>query len=386
MARNISTSSFLPKMIGSSAILLLCFSIFPVNSSIFSSKNYTENTKLTSEVASNHPEYTSQHVFMTNSSILEQDSSTDFNVTEHTGFLHGFVESLSVIVVSELGDKTFFIAAILAMRNNKLTVFLAAISALAVMTVLSALLGFVVTTFIPREYTYYTCTAIMFLFGIKMLYEAWKMKPNEGEETQREVEEELARRGSTPSLNSTERESQNANCNRTEDNDEELQNIHTEDIETDAAVAKPDMTNKNDKREKSWFGKKCVKIFRVFTNTFGMTFLAEWGDRSQLATIVMAGINDVSGVCVGGVLGHTICTGLAVICGALIAKKISVRMVTLIGALIFIGFAVASLFIDPYEENHLVPDVEGDDHNSTIFRENNIEFVSTSTIDPFARR
>ena len=45
--------------------------------------------------------------------------------------------------VSELGDKTFFIAAILAMRNNKLTVFLAAVSALAVMTVLSALLGLV---------------------------------------------------------------------------------------------------------------------------------------------------------------------------------------------------------------------------------------------------
>ena len=99
--------------------------------------------------------------------------------------------------MSELGDKTFFIAAILAMRNNKLTVFLAAISALAVMTVLSALLGehtitirstirstirnvqiffikyflsgFVVTTFIPREYTYYTCTAIMFLFGKKII-------------------------------------------------------------------------------------------------------------------------------------------------------------------------------------------------------------------------
>ena len=51
------------------------------------------------------------------------------------------------------------------MRNNKLTVFLASISALAVMTVLSALLGFVVTTFIPREYTYYACTAIMALFG-----------------------------------------------------------------------------------------------------------------------------------------------------------------------------------------------------------------------------
>ena len=74
--------------------------------------------------------------------------------------------------------------------------------------------------------------------------------------------------------------------------------------------------------------------------------------------ILTSGINDVSGVCVGGVLGHFICTGLAVICGALIAKKVSVRVVTLVGALVFIGFAVASLFIDPYEENHLVPDVD----------------------------
>ena len=50
------------------------------------------------------------------------------NGTEHQGFLHGFVEALSVILVSELGDKTFFIAAILAMTNNKITVFLSAIS------------------------------------------------------------------------------------------------------------------------------------------------------------------------------------------------------------------------------------------------------------------
>merc|ERR1719186_620381 len=63
------------------------------------------------------------------------------NVTRHRGILHGFSESISVILVSEIGDKTFFIAANLAMRNNKLTVFLAALSALAVMTVMSALLG-----------------------------------------------------------------------------------------------------------------------------------------------------------------------------------------------------------------------------------------------------
>ena len=59
-------------------------------------------------------------------------------------------ESISIILVSEIGDKTFFIAAILAMRNNKLIVFIGATSALFLMTVLSGLLGWVVTTFIPR--------------------------------------------------------------------------------------------------------------------------------------------------------------------------------------------------------------------------------------------
>jgi Uncharacterized protein family UPF0016 len=53
------------------------------------------------------------------------------------GFIHAFLASLSVIIVSELGDKTFFIAAILAMKNPRVTVFAGAIFALALMTVLS---------------------------------------------------------------------------------------------------------------------------------------------------------------------------------------------------------------------------------------------------------
>lgn len=57
--------------------------------------------------------------------------------TVSLGFVHAFVASLSVIVVSELGDKTFFIAAIMAMRHSRITVFTGALSALALMTVLS---------------------------------------------------------------------------------------------------------------------------------------------------------------------------------------------------------------------------------------------------------
>ena len=46
--------------------------------------------------------------------------------------------------------------------------------------------------FTLREITYYTCTAIMFAFALKMLWEAWRMGEGEMEETQKEVEQELA--------------------------------------------------------------------------------------------------------------------------------------------------------------------------------------------------
>merc|ERR1719414_1112645 len=186
MVENTSSCVFLPIRFGSLILLILC-----LNSVSSQSAEPLETTTFKDEewMSGISEDETYQNV-----SVVNEHSS---NSTEHKGFLHGFVESISVILVSELGDKTFFIAAILAMSNNKLTVFLGAISALAVMTILSALLGFVVTTFIPREYTYYTCTAIMFLFGIKMLWEAWRMKGNEIEEVEREVEEEIAARRSS---------------------------------------------------------------------------------------------------------------------------------------------------------------------------------------------
>lgn len=84
--------------------------------------------------------------------------------------MEGFLKSWGVILASEIGDKTFFIAAVMAMRNSRKLVsedrraihnvlvpvgsradqsfasfppqvFIGAIGALAAMTVLSALLG-----------------------------------------------------------------------------------------------------------------------------------------------------------------------------------------------------------------------------------------------------
>ncbi|XP_072394346.1 putative divalent cation/proton antiporter TMEM165 isoform X2 [Diabrotica undecimpunctata] len=228
--------------------------------------------------------------------------------SENLGFTHAFVASLSVILVSEIGDKTFFIAAIMAMKHPRLTVFAGAISALVLMTVLSAVFGWLVTV-IPRAYTYYISTALFAIFGLKMLWEGYHMTKDEGREEFEEVQMELRQR-------------------------EEQHEAALPDIEIGSSNRRP--------TKSVWY-----EVSRILLQSFTLTFLAEWGDRSQLTTIILGARENVYGVILGGILGHCACTGLAVLGGRMIAQKISVRTVTIIGGVVFLIFAFSALFIDP---------------------------------------
>lgn len=84
----------------------------------------------------------------------------------------------------------------------------------------------------------------------------------------------------------------------------------------------------------------------VMTQALTMTFLAEWGDRSQIATIALAASKNTYGVIIGGLLGHALCTGVAVIGGRMLAAKISERTVSIIGGLGFFVFALHSFFFE----------------------------------------
>ncbi|CAH0717825.1 unnamed protein product, partial [Brenthis ino] len=225
-------------------------------------------------------------------------------------FWQGFVASISVVIVSELGDKTFFIAAIMAMKHPRVIVFAGAISALVFMTILSAAFGWIATV-IPRVYTHYISAALFAIFGLKMLRDGWKMDPNEGQEELEEVQSELKRR---------------------EDQEDKEESV--------------DMLEKGEAETRR---RKRNALIKVLLQAASLTFLAEWGDRSQLATVVLATREDAVGVVVGGSLGHALCTGLAVIGGRMVAQKISVRTVTIIGGLVFLFFAVSALVIGPGE-------------------------------------
>ena len=76
-----------------------------------------------------------------------------------------------VILATEIGDRTFFIAAIMAMRHSRFIIWSGAVGALVVMTVLSTLVGHVAPLLIPRRYTQYAAAGLFLFFGIKMLRE-----------------------------------------------------------------------------------------------------------------------------------------------------------------------------------------------------------------------
>ena len=53
----------------------------------------------------------------------------------------GFYQAFSLVFVSEIGDKTFFIAGLLAMKVGRVVSLIGSVSALVVMTIISVLIG-----------------------------------------------------------------------------------------------------------------------------------------------------------------------------------------------------------------------------------------------------
>ncbi|MBD2079007.1 TMEM165/GDT1 family protein [Leptolyngbya sp. FACHB-17] len=209
--------------------------------------------------------------------------------------LTAFTAGLLLITVSELGDKTFFIAMCLAMRHSRRYVFAGAVLALAAMTLLSVLLGNF-AALLPKQFIYWGTIVLFVGFGFKMLYDASKMR----------VEcREKSLVASVDCASEAEREALEA-----------------------VSQAEANLRKKTP--------------FAITLEAFTLTFIAEWGDRTQINTMVLAASNNAIGVTIGSILGHAICCAIAVFGGRLIASHISERTVTLVGGILFFVFALVT--------------------------------------------
>lgn len=250
--------------------------------------------------------------------------------------LHSFVLSLTMIIFSEIGDKTFLIAALMAMKHPRLIVFSAAFTALIAMTILSAVLGHAVPTLIPKKYTNLLAALLFLVFGAKMLKEGYAIPPDQGvNEEMKEVEleleekEELARKMGRrrSSISPYILESGRMNARKTRSSTRLP-------APPDSPPSSPDASRSPSPGRGSTIMSVFAGVNNLFSlllspawvQTFIMTFLGEWGDRSQIATIAMAAGQDYWWVTGGAVSGHAICTAIAVIGGRAIAGRVSLRI------------------------------------------------------------
>jgi len=185
-------------------------------------------------------------------------------------------------------------------------------------------------------------------FGTKMLLEARQMKGGNEEiqEEMREAEEEI--------------EDDDAMHDRLPNTVLDEQYIPMEEMESGARLAnQTDAQHSHPWSKISWLAEGArnfcsLLLGPVFVQAFALTFLGEWGDRSQIATIALGAAHNVYLVTLGTVVGHGCCTVLAVIGGRYLSTKISVKHVTFGGSFLFLLFGVIYL----YEGFAMSPDVE----------------------------
>lgn len=223
---------------------------------------------------------------------MAANAGTAGSVMEAT-FGSGFVQAFSLIFLSEVGDKTFFIAGLLAVKYGRLVSFCGSMGALSVMSVISVLLGQVFHA-VPSSLTNglalddYAAIILFTYFGVQTIKEAASL-PSDGEGKMAEELDEAE-----------------------------------EEVEA--------------------FGNKLKggQFWTLVVSTFTLIFAAEFGDKSFLATIGLSAAQNPVSVTFGAIAGHGLATLIAVVSGSIISKYLSERVLGYIGGSLFLTFAITT--------------------------------------------
>lgn len=213
--------------------------------------------------------------------------------------------AFSLVFLSEIGDKTFFLAALLAARVGRRAAFAGSVGALALMSIISAAIGAacrrvpdVVASSLPLST--WASTACLVWFGVSTLRAALALPPGPS-------------RGQDGTVS----------------DDSELS-------EAEDALAEAEARGRVSAVD-------AAPTWRALWEVGSLIFLAEWGDRSMLATIALAAAQGPVGVAVGATAGHAVATAVAVLGGAIVSEFVSERVIGIVGGVLFLLFAVATL-------------------------------------------
>lgn len=224
---------------------------------------------------------------MTFSWVLLQADAMPASLPADPG-LAAFGASLTAITLAELGDKTFFMALILAARHRGRDVFIGAFGALTAVTLISLGLGYGLRELLPPAVVPWLAAVLFLAFGVKLLVDAHGMGAHQADEEENEAQQTIA---------------------------------------------------EAERRRRVSTG------LAVIWESFVLVFIAELGDRTQFTTIFLATAPafTFAGLLAGTLLGHALVTWLAVGAGKWIGGRISEKLLYRLSGGLFLLFGLVSL-------------------------------------------
>lgn len=198
--------------------------------------------------------------------------------------------SVLMMFVTEIGDKTFIIAAVFGSLKERLAIILAAECTIALMVLVSVTAGDVAVDIAGAGWVNISAIACYILFGVMFLRDAWYQT-------------------SVPQLDVS-------------------QGLMDDRMPLDPIAAE---SHSKQSRLEEWLD--------VFWKVAVCTFFSEWGDRTQFTAYHLSSDYNKDSVVLGCLIGQALCTVIAVLGGRCLVARISQRKTMAIGGLVFLSLA-----------------------------------------------
>ena len=246
------------------------------------------------------------------------------------------LQAFIIILLAELGDKTFIMLIILQMKTNQITILTSALLAEIFMNCIAVFLGFGIDRMLYQNLLDYIGLMIFFFYGLFLIGDSFQ--------------------DSAESFEAQILEAENPN----EDNEKDNKNLQVipesnENELTTPLIEKEDYKNENlisfgpgdtlgvketinDNEEKR---KNENEIdFKIFWTIFSSMCISECGDRTQFTAMIMSGVYEMWGVLLGSCLALTCSVFLGVFLGKKLIKYLHESVLNFILGVIFLGYSI----------------------------------------------
>jgi len=231
-----------------------------------------------------------------------------------------FLLSLSMVSMAEVFDKTWFVALVMAMRHDKVTVFWGCFAGLFVHVFIAAGLGWSVAQFLSPRITNGLAAVLYGSFALLYCYDWYTTEDGSDVIAAGKEEVESAINNDGPPADRAEVEAAYGT----------LKTKHA----PATAVSKPDFR-------------------RIFFQCFLAVFVAEWGDRTQIAMIGIHASQPLVPVMMGSTVAFGMLTFSAVLAGTFIGDRTlsesTVKAVCAVSFLFFTAVAIHDTLAAPHK-------------------------------------